>query len=114
MNKENVKMLWNSKYLGVSRDGTGYIEYELGHFFFTLDFTWKLKNYDDYQERIVIDVDFEDIHAYDSLTDTVWYIDSIEYHEYLTEMIEDRVNECADEFGMRTMEDIKDLLNNYE
>jgi len=114
MNKENIRMLWNSRYLSVSRDGTGYIEYILGDFFFKLDFTWKVRNYDDFQERIVVDVDFEDICAYDNLDGREWYIESEEYHEYLTEIIEDRVNECSDDFGMRTIEDIKDLFNNYE
>lgn len=114
MNKKNFKMLWNSKYLEISRDGTGFIEYSLNEFVFLLNFTWRLKHYDNYQERILIDVEFEDIYAYDNLDGTDWYIESEEYHEHLKEMIEDRVNYDADKLGIYTQEDIEDLINNYE
>lgn len=108
------KINWKRNNLSLSTDGTGFIEEYINKKIYLLEFTWRIKYWDDLTERIIVHIDFEDIYTYDDDTQTDVALSPKEYEEDLIDMIEDYINENSDDFGIRNLEDLDDLLNNYE
>jgi tRNA splicing ligase len=106
------KINWKYKNIYAFSDGTGMIEEEINNKLHTVDFNWSIICWDDYYDRMNVSVELSDIDVYDFKENVNTIIKIDEYKEELEEFIEQYINENSDRFGIDTLEDLKNYLNN--
>lgn len=106
------RIKWKYKNIKAFADGTGHIEEEYNGTHYSVEFDWNIKCLNDYEDGVDLDIDLDDINVYNSKRDSYDVINISEYQEELIEMITEYINGNLSSFGIDSIQDVEEYLNN--